>query len=241
MQTTPSRSRTHPLILTAAIAVTAVSLAGVGVLTGILPNPAAAPKPEPTLDQMQEKTQELAAEKTAEAVAPIKIADSTESAVPGESAERAQPRAQFEHSAPAKKHVAKKAQPAVSPAPTSSAAPSTLTPSATCHDCGVVEQIRTLTAEPDGSGLGGVAGGVVGGLLGNQVGQGRGRTVATLAGVVGGALAGNKIEKTMKKKESYETVVRYDDGTTQVFPSETPPGWREGDKVRLDNGTLIRR
>lgn len=236
MQTTPSRSRTHPLILTAAIAVTAVSLAGVGVLTGILPNPAAAPKPETTLDQTQEKTQELAAEKTAEAVAPIKIADSTEPAVPGESAGRAQPRTQSEHSAPAKKHVAKKVQPAVSPTPTSLAVPST-----TCHDCGVVEQIRTLTAEPDGSGLGGVAGGVVGGLLGNQVGQGRGRTVATVAGVVGGALAGNKIEKTMKKKETYETVVRYDDGTTQVFPSETPPGWREGDKVRLDNGTLIRR
>ena len=89
--------------------------------------------------------------------------------------------------------------------------------------------------------LGGVAGGVVGGLLGNQVGQGRGRTVATVAGVLGGALAGNKIEKTMKKKQTYETVVRYEDGTTQVFPSETSPGWREGDKVRLDNGTLISR
>lgn len=228
MQTTPSQSRTHPLILTAAIAVTAVALAGVGVLTGILPNPAAAPKPETPINQ----TQELAAEKTAEFANPIKIADSTESVMPGESAKHVQP----ESYAPAKKHVAKKAKPAVSPAPTSAAAPS-----AKCHDCGVVEQIRTLNVEPDGSGVGGVAGGVVGGLLGNQVGQGRGRTVATVAGVLGGALAGNKIEKTMKKKQTYETVVRYEDGTTQVFPSETSPGWREGDKVRLDNGTLISR
>lgn len=220
MQTTPSR--THPLILTAAIAVTAVALAGVGVLTGILPNPAATPKPETPITQAQE----LAAAKTAELTDPIKIADSTESAKT----------AQSKSSAPAHKHVAKKARTAVSPTPTSASA---LT--SKCRDCGVVEQIRTLTVEPEGSGVGGVAGGVVGGLLGNQVGQGRGRTVATVAGVVGGALAGNKIEKTMKKKLSYETVVRYEDGTTQVFPSETPPGWREGDKVRLDNGTLIGR
>lgn len=229
MQTTPSPSRTHPLILTAAIAVTTLSLAGVGVLTGILPNPAAAPKPETLISQ----TEKLAAEKTADFADPIKIADSTESVMPSESAKHVQPK---KNDAPAKKQVAKKAKPAVSPAPTSAAAPP-----AKCHDCGVVEQIRTLTVEPEGSGVGGVAGGVVGGLLGNQVGQGRGRTVATVAGVVGGALAGNKIEKTMKKKQTYETVVRYEDGTTQVFPSEASPVWREGDKVRLDNGTLISR
>lgn len=228
MQTTPSQARTHPLILTAAIAVTAVALAGVGVLTGILPNPAAAPKPETPITQPQE----LAVEKTAELADPIKIAGSTQSATSADPAKIVQSKS----SAPAHKHAAKKAKTAVSPAPISEP-----TPSAKCRDCGVVEQIRTLTVEPDGSGVGGVAGGVVGGLLGNQVGQGRGRTVATVAGVLGGALAGNKIEKTMKKKQTYETVVRYEDGTTQVFPSETPPGWREGDKVRLDNGTLISR
>jgi outer membrane lipoprotein SlyB len=226
MQTTPSQARTHPLILTAAIAVTAVALAGVGVLTGVLPNPAAAPRPETPITQPQIQPQELATEKTAELADPIKIADSTESVKPE----------QTKSAAPAHKHVTKKARTAVSPAPTSEP----ISP-AKCHDCGVVEQIRTLTIEPDGSGVGGVAGGVVGGLLGNQIGQGRGRTVATVVGVVGGALAGNKIEKTMKKKQTYETVVRYEDGTTQVFPSETPPGWREGDKVRLNNGTLISR
>lgn len=229
MQTAPSQARTHPLILTAAIAVTAVALAGVGVLTGILPNPAAAPKPEMSATQ----TQESSAEKTAEPVDPIKIAEPEETAK----------HVQAASSAPAKKHVAHKAKAAVSPAPTSSSAHASNAPSPPpkCNDCGVVEQIRTLTVEPDGSGVGGVAGGVVGGLLGNQIGQGRGRTVATVAGVVGGALAGNKIEKTMKKKQTYETVVRYEDGTTQVFPSDAPPGWREGDKVRVDNGAIVSR
>ncbi len=233
MQTTPSQARTHPLILTAAIAVTAVALAGVGVLTGILPNPAAAPKPETSITQPQIQPQELAAEKTAELADPIKIAEPEETAK----------HVQAASSAPVKKHVAHKAKDAVSPAPTSSSAHTSNAPPPPpkCNDCGVVEQIRTLTVEPDGSGVGGVAGGVVGGLLGNQVGQGRGRTVATVAGVLGGALAGNKIEKTMKKKQTYETVVRYEDGTTQVFPSETSPGWREGDKIRVDNGVIVSR
>jgi outer membrane lipoprotein SlyB len=105
----------------------------------------------------------------------------------------------------------------------------------------MIEEIRALNVEPTGSGLGGVAGGVVGGLLGNQVGKGGGRTAATVVGVVGGALAGNKIEKTMNKTQTYEIVVRYEDGTTQTFPSETLPAWRVGDKVRLENGVLTSR
>lgn len=209
METTQPASRTHPLILVAAIAVTIAALAGVGVLTGILPNPAAAPAPETPITQEQ-----------------MPPADLGMPAEPTKTVSKPQ----------VAKKVAKPAKTAVEPAPTSVAkAP------VKCNDCGVVEQIRELTVEPESSGLGGVAGGVVGGLLGNQVGQGRGRTVATVAGLVGGALAGNKIEKVMKKKQTYEVVVRYEDGTTQTFPSETPPAWREGDKVRLQNGVLISR
>jgi uncharacterized protein YcfJ len=44
---------------------------------------------------------------------------------------------------------------------------------------------------PLGMGLGAV----VGGLIGNQVGGGKGRTVATIAGAVGGAYVGNEIAK----------------------------------------------
>ncbi|MQA21535.1 glycine zipper 2TM domain-containing protein [Rugamonas rivuli] len=38
-------------------------------------------------------------------------------------------------------------------------------------------------------------GAVVGGLIGNQVGGGKGKTAATIAGVVGGAYVGNEIAK----------------------------------------------
>ncbi|AJP48335.1 hypothetical protein PG1C_07400 [Rugosibacter aromaticivorans] len=208
METTQTTSRTHPLILVAAAAVTAVALAGVGVLTGVLPNPVAAPATP--------MVQESVANKPAEPTEPTEPASASH--------------------APKSTHKPVKA--AVSPAPTYSVGHAA---AAKCADCGVVEQIRELTVVPEGSGLGGIAGGVVGGLLGNQVGQGRGRSVATVAGVVGGALAGNQIEKTMKKKQSYEIVVRFEDGTTRTFPSDTTPAWREGDRVRLENGALTPR
>lgn len=49
------------------------------------------------------------------------------------------------------------------------------------------------------SGVGAIVGGLAGGALGNQVGQGRGRTAATIGGVVLGALAGNNVEGNMNQ------------------------------------------
>lgn len=219
METTQSTSRTHPLILAAAVAVIAVCLAGIAALAGWLPGTG------------KQKDEAAALGQTAAVTEPASLEQGT-------TLDKAKEAAPVVHKkAPVK--APKRESAAVSPAPTyASKAPAM---PARCNDCGIVEDIRTLTVEPDGSGLGGVAGGVVGGLLGNQVGQGRGRTAATVAGVVGGALAGNKIEKTMKKKQTYEVVVRYEDGTTQTFPSETPPAWRQGDKVRVENGVLVSR
>ncbi len=69
---------------------------------------------------------------------------------------------------------------------------------ANCAECGVVESVREVDAKGLGSGLGAVGGGVLGGLLGNQVGAGRGKDVMTVVGVVGGAVAGNEVEKRVK-------------------------------------------
>jgi uncharacterized protein YcfJ len=44
------------------------------------------------------------------------------------------------------------------------------------------------------SGAGAVMGGLAGGAIGNQIGDGSGRAVATLLGLVGGAVLGNRIE-----------------------------------------------
>lgn len=93
-----------------------------------------------------------------------------------------------------------------------------------CASCGTVEAVTAVQRQGEVNGvavgnstigLGTVAGGVIGGLLGNQVGGGNGKTLATVAGVAGGAFAGNAIEKNMKKVTVYDVRVRMDDGTTR--------------------------
>jgi outer membrane lipoprotein SlyB len=107
-----------------------------------------------------------------------------------------------------------------------------------CANCGNVESVRTITQRAEGSGLGAAGGAVLGGLLGNQVGGGSGRQLATVAGAVGGAVVGNQVEGNMKATTSYEIRVRLDDGTLRTFRQSSPPGWRNGDRVRIVKGRL---
>jgi outer membrane lipoprotein SlyB len=109
---------------------------------------------------------------------------------------------------------------------------------ATCAQCGVIESVREVDAKGKGSGLGAVGGGVVGGLLGNQVGAGRGKDVMTVVGVVGGAVAGNEIEKRVKTTRSYKVTVRLDNGSRRVISQARLPNWRTGDKVKVINGAI---
>ena len=103
-------------------------------------------------------------------------------------------------------------------------------------DCGKVESVNKTTQEGKGSGLGAVAGGVVGGLIGNQIGQGTGRTVATVAGVAGGAYAGHQVEKKTKSKDVYTVTVKMDNGQTTRYEYESSPGFASGDRVQIVNG-----
>ena len=99
--------------------------------------------------------------------------------------------------------------------------------------------MQEVPVEAKGSGGGAIAGGVVGGIIGNQIGKGATRDIATVLGAIGGAYAGNHIEKSTRESKRYEVTVRFEDGGTRSFSSDTPPAWRSGDRVRLQNGTLI--
>jgi len=229
-QATPSlipKPGTHPLLLLAAASVTVLSLAGVGALAGWLPGPAA--------HNAEPAKVALAAPQTP-AAAPISMPQTV--AVPQA---KEKPEARFAEHAPARVHraapvPASSAPPlAVSPAPTyASAAP--LPP--VCRDCGVVQAVNEVAVEPKGSGGGAVTGGIVGGILGNQIGKGATRDIATVLGAVGGAYAGNHIEKSVKESKHYDVVVRFEDGSTRTFSSDSPPAWQSGDRVRLQNGLL---
>lgn len=111
----------------------------------------------------------------------------------------------------------------------------------TCDNCGVVISVKEIDEEGKGSGLGAVAGGVAGGIIGNQVGQGTGRDLATIAGLVGGAFAGNTVEKKMKKARVYDVAVRMENGEQRVLRYKTAPGVMAGDKIKVEGEKIVRQ
>jgi outer membrane lipoprotein SlyB len=112
---------------------------------------------------------------------------------------------------------------------------------AQCRNCGTVVSTRTYEREPQrASGVGAVGGAVLGGLLGNQVGSGNGRTLATVAGAVGGAYGGNRVERNMHRETVTDVRVRMATGGYRVFSEKGNSQYRNGDRVRVSNGHLVR-
>jgi outer membrane lipoprotein SlyB len=93
----------------------------------------------------------------------------------------------------------------------------------TCATCGTVESVTAVEVEGAGSGAGAIAGGVLGAVVGNQVGGGDGKTLATILGAVGGGMAGNSVEKKMKKITQFDVTVRMEDGSRRTLRQATAP------------------
>jgi len=79
------------------------------------------------------------------------------------------------------------------------------TPREVCEDVAVTKKAPVK----DEHKIAGTAiGAVVGGLLGIHIGGGSGKTVASVAGAVGGGYAGNKVQGNMQDKDTYTTTER---------------------------------
>jgi len=109
-----------------------------------------------------------------------------------------------------------------------------------CNTCGTVESINLIEVKGEGGYLGAIGGGLVGAILGNQVGQGSGRTAARIAGAVGGAYAGRALEGQSNASSHYEVLVRLQNGSAQTVRFATAPEFLVGDKVRINDGVLLR-
>ena len=116
---------------------------------------------------------------------------------------------------------------------------SKLASAAACANCGTVESVRAVEVKGQGSGVGAIAGGLTGAVVGNQFGRGNGNTAMTILGAAGGALAGNEIEKNVKKQVSYRVTVRMDDGSYRTVSQSAPASL--GEKVRIVDGELVAR
>ena len=68
----------------------------------------------------------------------------------------------------------------------------------------VCEDVTVQDTPKDTHQIAGMAiGGAAGGLLGNQIGGGKGKTIATVAGVAGGAYAGKKVQENQQAKNTH--------------------------------------
>ena len=105
---------------------------------------------------------------------------------------------------------------------------------------GYVEDIGYVQGNGSTSGGGAVVGGIIGGVLGHQVGSGRGNTAATVVGAAGGALIGNEVEKNRNVSDRIEVRVRLDNGTRVTYTQESPRDFRNGDRVRIEDGRVFR-
>lgn len=118
--------------------------------------------------------------------------------------------------------------------------PATTARYASCVDCGVVTGITPMAAAGNGpTGIGAVLGAVAGGVIGHQIGGGSGRKIATVAGALGGAYAGNRYESS--RVRGYEMSVRLDSGEVRSVYYDSHPGFAVGDAIRISGGHVVRR
>lgn len=224
MEGTP-RPRLHPLLTLAAISVTVFSAVGIGALTGFLPVSRSS-----TAD-----TPPAAAEAPVQPAAPLPDASAMPAATPAPK--------------PAKKHVAHKVvhvaaapdavPPGASVPPPPAPAPVEAPAPVPAGILGVVESVREVSQPGRGSALGPIAGGIAGAILGSQFGHGDGRSLMTIAGAAGGALAGKEVEKRATETKKWEITVRLDDGSRRTIATSAAPIWRGGERVRLVDGNLL--
>lgn len=261
------QKKLHPVIWVAGISVTALSLAGIGAIFGVIPH-AGGKNQEPVAAVTQSAVQ-APAQASAAASAPPALASASAvvekpvAVVEAPKPEAAKPepvKPRVQKVIKPKSHPAEPVQVAQAPGPDAvvpppgtpyppagGAHPSAPAPVAVpvmpphCPDCGVVDNVRPVTVKGQGSGVGVVAGGVLGGVLGRQVGNGTGRDLATIIGAVAGGYAGNEIEKSQRAATRYEVSVRMEDGSIQTITEPTSPAWAIGQKVRLVNGQILPR
>jgi outer membrane lipoprotein SlyB len=105
-----------------------------------------------------------------------------------------------------------------------------------CSLCGVVSDMHSETRDTPADAKGAVAGAVVGGLAGHGMGSGSGRTAMTVLGALGGGVAGNAIEKKMRRVTVWTITVVFKDGTVRTYDSDADPRVAPGDVVVIAEG-----
>ena len=177
MEVTTTTNRIHPLMAAAAVSLTVVSLVGAAAIAGLLPSSHGA------VAATQARPEALNSSPVPQAHQSSKLSVATQNDDYRPAVHHARPRYHSASRENAAYEVAQAdATPQYSPTPgyqQASSAP-------------VYQQAAPVARNsPLGIGLGAL----VGGLVGSRVGGGNGRTLAEIAGAVGGGYVGNEIAK----------------------------------------------
>ncbi|NIE61255.1 glycine zipper 2TM domain-containing protein [Burkholderia sp. Ap-955] len=236
-QTTPQKQRLHPLIATAAGAVIVASLAATAAITGVFPKAtssneqngqtqAALIASQPAVDTAAAASAALAAQAQQQA------AEQAAAQQKAAAVAQAEPKPAPRPAAPHRRHTTAPQPPQYAQQPSAPA-------QSYCQSCGTVVAITQTRTPGQSSGIGAVGGAAAGGLLGNQFGNGNGRTAMTIIGALGGGLAGNQVEKQVRAETDYQVQVQMESGATRTFTYHNPPPFGQGQRVRIQNGTLV--
>ena len=234
----PRQRKIHPLVATAAGAIIIASLAATAAVTGLFPK---ASSTSPTNDQTQ-----AAQVVTQPAAQPAEPTAALQQQAQQEQLAQQQAQQQAQQSAAAQaaqQQAAQQQQPAplVAQQPVQQPNYAQQAPAqpAYCSTCGTVEAISAVRHEGQATGIGAVGGAVAGGLIGNQFGRGGGRTGMTILGALGGGLGGNAVEKHLRSTTDYSVRVHMENGKTRYFTYHQAPPFNQGERVRIQNGTLV--
>lgn len=101
---------------------------------------------------------------------------------------------------------------------------------------GVVEQITATQIQSNHhTGVGAVVGGLGGLGIGSLIGRGTGREVAMVVGTVGGALAGNEVQKKHEQPQSaQQVIVRVKSGVLVSITQPVDARLRVGQRVYIE-------
>lgn len=235
---TTQQRRLHPLVATAAGAVIIASLAATAAVTGLFPNASSSGAQTDQTQAAQVATQPGVVDSAAPANPAAQQAAAQAAAQQAQQAQQAaQQQAPQRAPAPMQQQQQYAQQQQAQPAP--QYAQQQPSQPAYCSTCGTVEAISAVRQEGHGTGIGAVGGAVAGGVVGNQFGSGNGRTAMTVLGALGGGFAGNSVEKHLRSTTSYSVRVRMESGKTRYFTYHEAPPFQQGQRVRVENGTLV--
>ena len=238
--------RIHPLVATAAGAVIIASLAATAAITGLFPK-ASSNGAQNDQTQSAQVAAQAASQPVVDSAQPANPATYAQQDHQPQQQQPAQTEAQVQAAPPAPVPVPAPTQQQYAQQPQAQApqpaqgqyAQQPAPQPAYCASCGTVVAISEVRQEGHGTGIGAVGGAVAGGLIGNQFGGGVGRGAMTVLGAVGGGFAGNSVEKHIRSTTSYSVHVRMESGKNRYFTYHEAPPFQQGERVHIENGSLV--